>query len=89
MGWLEGSRKIQVSTMDVEYNMINIIKTGVLYTYNIIYIYINIYIKVVNGANPESSNHKENTFFYFFNFVSIWGDGLATKFIAEIILWYI
>ena len=49
--------------MDVEYNMLNVIKTEVFYIY--------IYIYVVNGVNPESSNHKENTFFYFFNFVSI------------------
>ena len=50
--------------MDVEYNMITVIKTGMLYIY--------IYIHVVNGVNPEISNHKENTFFYFFNCVSIW-----------------
>ena len=43
--------------MDVEYNMLNVIKTEVFYIY--------IYIYVVNGVNPESSNHKENTFFYF------------------------
>ena len=52
--------------MDVEYNMITVIKTGILY------IYICIYIYVVNGVNPEISNHKENTFFYFFNLVSIY-----------------
>ena len=36
-----------------------------------------LYMKVVKRVNPKSSHHKENFFFYFFNFMSIGNDGCS------------
>ena len=35
------------------------------------------YMKVVKRGNPKSSHLKENSFFYFFNFVSIRDNGCS------------
>ena len=55
------------------YNLTDIIKTTVCYVW-----------KLLKRVNPKkSSHHKENFYFYFFNFISVWNDGCSLN-----ILWY-
>ena len=47
-----------------------------------------VYMKVVKSANPKSSHHLEN-FFYFFNFVSIWDDGYLLNLLWNHFMMYV